>query len=140
MIEFISEDLEIPSFVDSSVASWVEKVIQSHQCQAGDLTYLFCSDQHILQVNNQFLQHDYFTDIITFDYSSNKLIAGDLVISLDTVKSNSELFNTSFQEELLRVIIHGVLHLIGFTDQTDDEKQEMRALENKALSLFPTFR
>jgi len=140
MIEFFSQDVDIPSFIDSTVSQWIEQVINSHSYILGDLNYLFCSDDHILEVNNEYLQHNYFTDIITFDYCLNKIISGDLIISLDTVRSNSILFSTTFDQELLRVIIHGVLHLIGFNDHSEEEKKQMRDLENKALILYPTFR
>jgi len=139
MVDFSSEHVDIPSFINVSVSNWIIEVIKSHNCIIGDLNYLFCDDNYILEVNKTYLQHDYFTDIITFDYCINRVISGDLVISLDTVSSNSVLFSTSYEQELLRVIIHGVLHLIGFDDHSVDEKEQMREMENKALNLFPTF-
>jgi len=140
MVNFSCQNVELPTFINTTLSDWIEQVIRSHGSILGDLNYLFCDDSHILEVNRTYLQHDYFTDIITFDYCLNKVISGDLVISLDTVKSNSELFQTSFEQETLRVIIHGVLHLLGFNDHSVDEKQQMRELESKALSIYPTFR
>jgi len=140
MVNFSCQNVELPTFINTTLSDWIEQVIRSHGSILGDLNYLFCDDSHILEVNRTYLQHDYFTDIITFDYCLNKVISGDLVISLDTVKSNSDLFQTSFEQETLRVIIHGVLHLLGFNDHSVDEKQQMRELESKALSIYPTFR
>lgn len=136
-IIFEAEGIEIPSALsEENITKWIDRVAASHQKEAGDLTYIFCSDQKILEINNQYLQHDYYTDIITFDYSEDNLISGDIFISLDTVKSNSEEFGTDYNEELHRVIIHGILHLCGFDDHTDEEEKEMRNLENQALSLI----
>ena len=118
---------------------WLESVVASHGKSAGDLTYCFCSDLHILKVNREFLDHDYFTDIITFDYSRGKRVSGDMVISLDTVKSNSELFGTDERRELLRVIIHGVLHLCGINDKGPGEREIMESHENAALSMAESY-
>ncbi len=139
MIDFSSENVKIPDFIDESVAEWITKIINEYSRITGDINYLFCDDSYILEVNKRYLNHNYFTDIITFDYCKSNIISGDLIISIDTVKTNSLLYNTTFTEELLRVIIHGILHLVGFKDHTDDEKKQMRELENKALKLFPTF-
>ena len=102
------------------------------------LTYIFCDDPYILQTNRQYLQHDYFTDIITFDYSKPQRIAGDMVISLDTVRSNAALFDKPYDTELLRVVIHGVLHLCGINDKGPGEREIMEEFENKALAMVPT--
>ncbi len=139
MIDFSSENVKIPDFIDESVAEWITKIINEYSRITGDINYLFCDDSYILEVNKRYLNHNYFTDIVTFDYCKSNIISGDLIISIDTVKTNSLLYNTTFTEELLRVIIHGILHLVGFKDHTDDEKKQMRELENKALKLFPTF-
>lgn len=117
---------------------WINAVAQHFSHTIGEINYGFCSDAHIIEANKQYLQHDYFTDIITFDYSEGKTISGDLLISIDTVRSNSELFNTEFTTELHRVMIHGVLHLLGFKDKTDTEQLEMRKQENEALNLLST--
>lgn len=104
--------------------------------QVGDVSYIFCSDDKILEVNKQYLKHDYFTDVITFDYSENDTISGDIFISLDTVKSNSQKFNTSNEEELLRVIIHGILHLCGLKDKSAEDSKMMTKSENQALEIY----
>jgi probable rRNA maturation factor len=104
----------------------------------GEITYIFCDDDKILEVNRQYLNHDYYTDIITFDYSDGDKISGDIFISLDTVKSNSQMYTTDYQEELFRVIIHGVLHLCGLSDSSEDEKKKMRDAENSALNILKT--
>jgi rRNA maturation RNase YbeY len=139
MIEFFSEDVQLPEFLNDSTKQWIETAIASYSKDSGDLNYLFCSDKHILSVNKQYLDHDYYTDIITFDYCLGNIISGDLVISIETVKTNSDKFNTEYINELHRVIIHGILHLVGFKDATDDEKALMRKEEDKALSLLSTF-
>lgn len=134
---FETEGVEIPSILDEQkIIEWIDKVATSHNKEVGDLTYIFCSDEKILEINNQYLQHDYYTDIITFDYSEDNIISGDIFISLDTVKSNSEQFKTEYKEELHRVIIHGILHLSGFSDHTEEEEKQMRNLENQALKLI----
>lgn len=135
-VMYCVEGVGLPAIKEDVTSAWIEKVITSHHRQLGDLTYIFCSDEKILEVNNQYLQHDYYTDIITFDYCEDNIISGDMFISLDTVKSNSAQYDTNYDEELLRVIIHGVLHLCGFGDKTEDEEKEMRELENNALSLI----
>jgi len=139
MIQFLTEDTSLPEFINAQTKDWISVIIRNYTLNIGDINYLFCSDDYILKINNQYLNHNYFTDIITFDYCSDKVISGDLVISLDTVKSNSVKFKTTFFEELHRVIIHGILHLIGFKDSSDDEKAIMRKEEDKALSLLSTF-
>jgi rRNA maturation RNase YbeY len=102
----------------------------------GDINFIFCSDEYLLKINKQFLNHDYYTDIITFDYSSDTLLSGDLFISVERVLENSKIYKTVFQEELRRVMIHGILHLMGYKDSTNEESQKMREAENGALSLF----
>ena len=139
MIEFLVEDVKIPSVINDGIKDWISHVINNHLSTVGDISFKFCSDEYILQINNQFLDHDYYTDIITFDYCSRNIISGDILISVDTVSSNAEKYSSSFDKELLRVIIHGVLHLLGFKDATAAEKEEMRSEENMALSLLPTF-
>ena len=104
--------------------------------KVGDIAYIFCDDEKILEVNRQYLQHDYYTDIITFDYTEDNVISGDLFISLDTVRSNSEEQGTTYEEELHRVIIHGILHLCGINDKGPGERELMEQAENKALSLL----
>ena len=136
-ISYLAQGVELPKIDQSAVNQWIERVAQRHQRMVGALTYIFCNDEKILEVNRQYLQHDYFTDIITFDYSSRKRISGDMFISLDTIKSNAELFERAYNEELMRVIIHGVLHLCGINDKGPGEREIMEMHENEALAILP---
>nr|WP_314750572.1 rRNA maturation RNase YbeY [uncultured Porphyromonas sp.] len=137
MIAFYSdEDVEEPRLRKKLVRSWIEEVARSYDCKVGELCYQFCGDERILQTNQDFLDHDYYTDIITFDESEGDRIAGDMLISLDTVRSNAEQIGTDYAEELHRVIIHGVLHLCGLNDKTDEDEERMRQAEESALSLL----
>ena len=135
MIQFITEDVKMPAIDKSKVKSWIKAVAESYGRKTGDVSYVFCNDERILQVNNQYLQHDYYTDIITFDYSTPSTISGDIFISLDTVKSNSEAFQTDYNTELHRIIIHGILHLCGNDDKTPELRALMTEKENVALRL-----
>lgn len=135
-ITFTSEDIPFPAVKKRKTAAWIKQVAESHRKIIGEVNYLFCTDERILAVNNQYLEHDYYTDIITFDYSENDTVSGDIFISLDTVRTNSEKFKTNYEEELFRVIIHGVLHLCGINDKTDADAKMMRTAENEALELF----
>lgn len=137
MIAFYSdEDVEEPRLRKKLVRSWIEEVARSYDRKVGELCYQFCGDERILQTNQDFLDHDYYTDIITFDESEDDRIAGDMLISLDTVRSNAEQIGTDYAEELHRVIIHGVLHLCGLNDKTDEDEERMRQAEESALSLL----
>lgn len=133
MITYHTEGVDMPTFYKNELPHWIELVANSYNKRVGKIAYIFCSDTKILEVNKNYLQHDYFTDIITFDYSKKDLISGDLFISLDTVRSNSKEFNTSYDEELHRTIIHGILHLCGVNDKGPGEREIMEAAENKAL-------
>lgn len=113
----------------------MRRVVQSHGLVLGDVNYIFCTDEEILDINRRYLQHDYYTDIITFDYSARGILSGDLYISLETVASNAELFRKDPKEELDRVLIHGVLHLVGINDKGPGEREIMEQEENKALAL-----
>jgi rRNA maturation RNase YbeY len=115
------------------IKSWIKDIIQLNKKELGDINYIFCSDEKILEINKEFLKHDYYTDIISFDYCEENKINGDIFISIDTVKSNSIKYKTEFIEELHRVIIHGVLHFLGFKDKTKADAEKMREAENKAL-------
>lgn len=121
-------------------SAWLKKVIEAEGGTLGDISVVFCSDQYVLQTNRQFLDHDYFTDIITFDYCLEKgkkrLISGDLIISVDNVRENGETFKTGFENELKRVIVHGVLHLLGYGDKQEEEKAVMRSKEDEYLALL----
>lgn len=134
MISYHTEDIKKPNICTKRTSAWVKSVATSHGKTIGEIAYIFCSDPYILEVNKQYLQHDYYTDIITFDYTEGNKISGDLFISLDTVKSNSEQFGTDYYEELERVIIHGILHLCGFKDKEPADEARMREEENKAIS------
>jgi rRNA maturation RNase YbeY len=113
--------------------NWIKFVINNYNKKVGDISYIFVDDEKLLEINIQYLNHNYYTDIITFDYTENNKISGDLFISLDRINENAINLNISFKYEFLRVVIHGVLHLLGFNDSTEDEKQNMRNLEEKYI-------
>ena len=136
MILYENDGVKFPAIKRRETSNWIKQVAESFGKKTGDISYIFCSDEKILEVNNEYLQHDYYTDIITFDYSEEGIISGDIFISLDTVKSNSEQFGTNYDNELRRVIIHGVLHLCGVNDKTPEEQEYMTECENKALQLL----
>ncbi len=125
----------MPDIRRRETTRWIRAVAATYGKRVGDIGYLFCNDEHILQVNRDYLGHDYYTDIITFDYCEGQVLNGDLVISLDTVRTNAQLFHKSYEEELHRVIIHGVLHLCGINDKGPGEREIMEAAEDKALRL-----
>lgn len=136
MIEFEVKDVELPKLDYARVERWLGEVAGAHDYRIGNVNYLFCDDREILRVNREFLQHDYFTDIITFDYTHRDKIGGDIFISLDTVRSNAEGLGVSYEDELLRVIAHGVLHLCGIDDKGPGEREVMEQAENEALELW----
>jgi rRNA maturation RNase YbeY len=136
MITYNSENVKVPKINRRAVSTWIKKVAGQYNKKVGEVGYLFCDVDKILEINNKYLKHDYYTDIITFDYSEKNVISGDIFISLNTVTSNSQMFNTNFNEELHRVIIHGILHLCGQNDKTDAEAQQMREKENFALKML----
>ena len=127
----------LPVLDETAVRNWIVEVAQRHGQQVGCLTYVFCDDEYILKTNREFLGHDYYTDIITFDYTNSRHIAGDMVISLDTVRSNAEMLGVPYETELMRVMIHGVLHLCGQNDKGPGEREVMERYENEALALLP---
>ena len=135
-INFNAVGVKMPDFDAAKVSGWIESGARSFGKSVGDISYIFCDDNKILEVNRTYLKHDYFTDIITFDYSRPLRISGDMFISLDTVRSNAALFNKDYNEELLRVVIHGVLHLCGVNDKGPGEREIMERHENVALSMF----
>ena len=136
-IEWLTDGVTPMPDIDAPLLEkWIAAVAKTHNRIVGPLTYIFCDDQKIIEVNRQFLNHDYFTDIITFDYSRGRMVSGDMFISLDTVLSNSELVGATYQRELLRVIIHGVLHLCGINDKGPGEREIMENFENQALVLL----
>jgi rRNA maturation RNase YbeY len=128
----------MPAISRRLTSAWVKAVADSYGKRVGEVAYIFCDDEKILEVNREYLEHDYYTDIITFDYSEGKRIAGDLFISLDTVASNAEQFGRPYEEELHRVIIHGILHLCGIKDKEPGEREQMEQAENQALELLET--
>ena len=133
MIHFSSENIDLPALNYPQVERWIRAVAAQYNFSVGELNYIFCDDEKILAVNREFLQHDYYTDIITFDYTTRTRVNGDIYISLDTVKSNAEQIGATFLQELHRIIIHGLLHLTGQADKTPETKAQMTAKEEDAL-------
>ena len=135
MITFASTEVEMPSLSRFDYCGWIERVAKIHGRVVGNVNYMFCDDPTILDYNRRFLGHDYFTDVITFDDDEGETINGDIIISLDTVKSNSEELGVSYEEEFDRVVIHGILHLCGINDKGPGEREIMEAAENAALEI-----
>ena len=135
-VTYHAEGTRMPELKKRITTEWIKEVANSYGKRLGDIAYIFCSDEKILEVNRQYLQHDYYTDIITFDYTEGDRISGDLFISLDTVKTNADQFAQSYNEELNRTIIHGILHLCGINDKGPGEREIMEAAENKALEML----
>ena len=136
MITYSNGGVKMPKIKKREVTAWIRTVAASYGFKVGEIGYKFVSDEEILKYNNEYLGHDYYTDIITFDYDEPGVISGDVVISTDTVRSNAELFNKDYTEELYRVIIHGILHLCGINDKEPGEREIMEKAENKALLIF----
>ena len=130
-------NVELPRLNEPVVRDWIVEVARRHNQKVGCLTYVFCDDAYILATNREFLGHDYYTDIITFDYTNSRHIAGDMVISLDTVLTNAQGLATPYDTELMRVMIHGVLHLCGINDKGPGEREIMEQHENEALAILP---
>lgn len=139
MITYQTEGVEMPAIKQRETTAWIKAIAETYGKRVGDIAYIFCSDEKILEVNRQYLQHDYYTDIITFDYCEGKRLSGDLFISLDTVRTNAVQFEAPYETELFRVIIHGVLHLCGINDKGPGEREIMEAAENKALEMRKDF-
>lgn len=136
MIEFATQGVEMPDIDVERTSEWIRQVAASHSKEVGNINYLFMNDDDILVANRQFVGHDYYTDIITFDYTRGNRIGGDIMISLDTVASNAEKFSVPYSRELMRVIIHGVLHLCGINDKGPGEREIMEANEDAALAIL----
>ena len=134
MIRFTTQGVDMPAFDQRRVQQWIRSVAADYGFTVGDITYVFTDDEGELRVNQQFLGHDYYTDVITFDYSSQNVISGDIFISLDMIKHNAEQVGTIFVDELMRIMIHGVLHLTGQGDKTPETKAVMTEKENLALA------
>lgn len=135
MISYQSINVKMPPIRRRDTSAWVREVAADHGKRVGEIAYVFCDDEKIIEVNRQYLQHDFYTDIITFDYTEDDLISGDIIISLDTVRSNAAEQGTDYEEELHRVIIHGILHLVGIDDKGPGEREIMEAAENRALAM-----
>ena len=135
MITYNTENVKMPAIKRRETTAWIRRVAATYHKKVGEVGYLFCDDEHILQVNQEYLGHDYYTDIITFDYNEGDILNGDLVISLDTVRTNAQKFRKEYDEELHRVIIHGILHLCRINDKGPGEREMMEQAENKALEL-----
>jgi len=138
-IFYETEGVSFPKIKRRETTRWIKQVIEHFHKKLDNITYIFCSDEEILRINQSYLNHDYYTDIITFDYSEGDKLSGDLFISLETVKTNSEKFKTDFIEELHRVMIHGILHLCGYEDNTPLKKKNIRLKEDELLGLLPHF-
>ena len=136
MITYNCEGVKMPNIKKREVTAWIKDVAATYGRKVGEIGYMFVDDEKILEVNREYLGHDYYTDIITFDYDEGDRINGDLVISLDTVETNARQFGKSYDEELHRVIIHGILHLCGITDKGPGEREVMEAAEDKALAMI----
>jgi rRNA maturation RNase YbeY len=135
-IQYCSEDISIPKFQKRKVTRWIKETIISEDKTLGDITFIFCSDSYLLEVNKQYLNHDYYTDIITFDYVEGNLVSGDIFISCDRVKENAAEFKTGFDNELMRIVIHGVLHLLGYKDKNKKDKLLMTQKEDFYLNVL----
>lgn len=136
MLDIHFEDVDDFSINENELTNWFSNVCSFENHTLGDISIIFCSDEYLLEMNKTHLDHDYYTDIITFDYTDNQIVSGDLFISIDRVRENALDFNVSFNHELHRVMIHGLLHLCGYKDKSDDEEKLMRSKENDALSLI----
>ena len=136
MITYNAEDISMPTIKKREMNAWIKAVAQKYGRRVGDIGYMFVSDEKILEVNRQYLGHDYYTDIITFDYDEGDRINGDIVISLDTVATNAEQYGKTYEDELHRVIIHGILHLCGINDKGPGEREIMEAADNDALAML----
>ena len=137
MITYNTDGVKMPAIKKRETTAWIRRIAATYGRKVGDIGYMFVNDEKILEVNNEYLGHDYYTDIITFDYDEGDIINGDLVISLDTVRTNAEKFGKDYDEELHRVIIHGILHLCGINDKGPGEREIMEAAEDKALAIAP---
>ncbi len=135
-ISFYAEGVKLPAIKKRETAAWIQRVAAQYDKRCGDIAYIFCDDEKILEVNREYLSHDYYTDVITFDYTEKNRISGDIFISLDTVRSNAEQFGVAYDDELHRIIIHGVLHLCGIDDKGPGERERMTEHENRALQLL----
>ena len=135
MITYNADGVKMPKIKRKDTTAWIKAVALTYGKKVGEVGYMFVNDDRILEINNEYLGHDYYTDVITFDYDEDDVVNGDIVISLDTVRTNAELFDKAFEDELYRVIIHGILHLCGLNDKGPGEREIMEKAENKALEM-----
>ena len=135
MITYNADGVKMPKIKRKDTTAWIKAVAQSYGKKVGEVGYMFVNDEKILEINNEYLGHDYYTDVITFDYDEDDVVNGDIIISLDTVRTNAELFDKAYEDELYRVIIHGILHLCGLNDKGPGEREIMEKAENKALEM-----
>ncbi len=135
MITYNADGVKMPKIKRKDTTAWIKAVALTYGKKVGEVGYMFVNDEKILEINNEYLGHDYYTDVITFDYDEDDVVNGDIVISLDTVRTNAELFDKAFEDELYRVIIHGILHLCGLNDKGPGEREIMEKAENKALEM-----
>ena len=136
MINFFFEETDEFDVNDLNVEKNIETVLANENRTLGEVNYIFCSDEYLLNINKQYLNHDYYTDVISFDYSEDGIISGDIFISVDTVKDNANEYEVEFKKELARVMVHGVLHFIGYKDKTEEDAKQMRQQEKQYLPLF----
>jgi len=136
MITYITDNVKNPLNNKRIINAWIKNVAKKYGKTIGEVAYIFCNEEKILEVNRQYLQHDYYTDIITFDYCEGDTLSGDIFISIDTVRSNANEYNVSFENELYRILIHGILHLCGQDDKTAENRAEMTRKENEALEML----
>ena len=139
MITFLTDDIQKPHIDESRICRWIRAIAAHYGFTVGNINYIFCSDKRELEVNQKFLGHNYYTDVITFDYSSQTTINGDIFISIDMVMLNAQMLGCPFEDELRRIIIHGILHLTGQADKTPEAKKEMTAKEEHALSIWTSY-
>ena len=135
MITYNTDGVKMPKIKRKDTTAWIKAVAQTYGRKVGEVGYMFLNDEKILEINNAPLGHDYYTDVITFDYDEGDVVNGDIVISLDTVRTNAEMFGKAYEDELYRVIIHGILHLCGLNDKGPGEREIMEKAENKALEM-----
>lgn len=135
-IDFNFEDVDFELPDHDSLVAWIDYAVKNEGCFTGNISYVFCSDEYLWNMNKQYLGHDYYTDIITFDYVEDKYISGDLFISIDRVGDNAKTYNVSRETELLRVMIHGVMHLVGYDDQTDEQEAEIHKMEDFYIDVY----
>jgi len=133
-IEFFCEDVDKPRVKYIALKKWIKDVVESHEKKVGKLAYVFCSDDYLLDINKEYLKHDYYTDVITFDNTEGNKISGEIYISVDRVAENAKIYSTE-STEIFRVIIHAVLHLLGYDDKTPEDQKEMRAAEDRCLAM-----